>query len=136
MKPCRECKREVSEQAVACPGCGAPYPSREHWDGWGIEYKSPLMIAGIPLLHVSFKYRANRMPVVARGVIAIGQFACGVVTISQFGIGLFSLGQFAIAGVAVAQFALAYSLVAQFGAYLSHGSGQFVLQISQVLATL
>jgi hypothetical protein len=136
MKPCRECKREVSEQAFACPGCGAPYPSRERWDGWGFEYKSPMSIAGLPLIHISFKYRANRMPVPARGVVAIGQFAYGVVTISQFGLGFFSLGQFAIAGFAVAQFGLAYSLVAQFGAYVNQGRGQFVAQIGQWLGLL
>jgi hypothetical protein len=106
MKQCRECKREVSDQAFACPGCGAPYPSREHWDGWGFEYKSPIRMAGLPLLHISFKYRANRMPVPARGIVAIGQFACGVVTISQF------------------------------AAYVNQGRGQFVAQIGQLLGIL
>ena len=81
MKPCRECRREISEQAFACPHCGAPYPARESWDGWGYEYKSKLAVAGLPLLHISFKYRPNRRPVVARGIIAIGQFGCGVVCI-------------------------------------------------------
>lgn len=85
MKPCRECHREVSEQAFACPQCGAPYPAKAVWDGWGYEYKTKLF--GLPLSHIAFKYRPNRMPVVARGVIAIGQFACGVICISQFGIG-------------------------------------------------
>jgi hypothetical protein len=133
VKPCRECQREVSDQAFICPGCGAPYPSREHWDGWGFEYKAPMQIAGLPLIHISFKYRANRVPVPARGIIAIGQFAYGVVTISQFGLGLFSVSQFTIAGFAVAQFGLAYSLVAQFGAYVNSGRGQFLAPIGQWL---
>jgi hypothetical protein len=64
MKPCRECRREVSEQAFACPQCGAPYPARESWKGWGHEYKSRLTIAGLPLVHISFKYRPDRTPVV------------------------------------------------------------------------
>ena len=34
MKPCRECQHTVSEQAISCPQCGAPYPAREKWDGW------------------------------------------------------------------------------------------------------
>ena len=135
MKPCRECRREISEQAVACPQCGAPSPAREHWDGWGYEYKSPLTIAGLPLLHISFKYRPNRTPVVARGVIAIGQFGCGIVCITQFGIGLFSLSQFTLAGFAFAQFAAAYSLVAQFGVYLAEGHGQYVFPLSRFLGT-
>ncbi len=126
MKPCRECRREVSEQAPSCPGCGAPYPAREKWDGWGFEYQSGLRFLGLPLLHVSFKYRPNRVPVVARGVIAVGQFAVGGVTVSQFGIGLVSVSQFTIAGFALAQFGVAWSLVAQIGLFLHEGRGQFV----------
>jgi len=71
--------------------------------------------SGLPLLHISFKYRANRRPVVAKGLIAIGQFACGVRPLSQFGEGCVSVSQFTIAGYAFAQFAIAYSLIAQMG---------------------
>jgi hypothetical protein len=133
MKPCRECHHEISEQAFTCPHCGAPSPARASWDGWGYEYKSRFAIAGLPLLHISFKFRPNRTPVVARGVIAIGQFGCGIVCIAQFGIGVFSLCQFTVAGFAVAQFALAYALVAQFGAYLAEGHGQLVINLSKLL---
>ena len=133
MKPCRECSHQVSEQAFACPNCGAPYPARDKWDGWGFEYKSEAQLFGLPLLHISFKYGPNRMPVPARGVIAIGQFAAGLVTISQFGIGLFSLGQFALGGFAVAQFGAAWSLIAQFGLYVDQGYGQFVRNLPDLL---
>ena len=133
MKPCRECKREVSEQATFCPQCGAPYPARASWDGWGFEYKSALTLAGIPFVHISFKYRPNRTPVVARGIIAIGQFGCGVVCIAQFGVGVFCISQFALAGFALAQFAAAYSLIAQFGVYIAEGRGQLVYQLSRLL---
>src|SRR5262252_8233753 len=126
MKPCRECQHQISEQAFTCPQCGAPYPSRESWDGWGYEYKSKLSIGRLPLVHISFKYRPNRTPVVARGVIAIGQFACGIICIAQFSIGLVSISQFTLAAFAVAQFAVAYSLVAQLGVYLGEGRGQLV----------
>jgi hypothetical protein len=136
MKPCRECKRQVSEQAFACPGCGAPYPAQDAWDGWGYEYKSKARIAGIPLVHVSFKYRPNRTPVVACGVIAIGQFACGVVCIAQFSVGFLSISQFTLAAFAIAQFAVAYSLVAQFGIYVAEGYGQLVFQLSRLLGLL
>ena len=88
---------------------------------------------GLPLLHISFKYRPNRMPVPARGVIAIGQFAAGLVTVSQFGIGLFSLSQFALGGFVVAQFAAAWSLIAQFGLYVDRGCGQFVVSLPKLL---
>lgn len=133
MTPCRECQRDVSNQAVSCPQCGAPYPARPMWDGWGYEYKSGLALAGLPLLHISFKYRANRVPVVARGIIAIGQFGCGVVCIAQFGAGLLCISQFSVAAFAVAQFAVAYSVVAQFGLYVAEGHGQHVTPLVALL---
>jgi hypothetical protein len=132
MKNCRDCRHEVSEQAMACPHCGAPYPAKEKWDGYGFEYKSQTELMGLPLIHVSFKYR-NRRPVPAVGVIAIGQFACGIVTLSQFGVGVVSVSQFTVAGFALAQFALAYSLIAQMGLYLHEGHGQLVLNLMKLL---
>jgi len=136
MKNCRDCRHEVSEQAMACPHCGAPFPARDKWDGWGFEYKSPAEILGLPLIHISFKYRPNRRPVVAKGVIAIGQFACGIITISQFGLGVVSVSQFTIAGFALAQFALAYSLIAQMGLYVHEGHGQFVRNLMALIGQL
>ena len=136
MKPCRECGQKVSLQAVACPSCGAPQPAKENWDGWGFEYKSEARFLGLPLLHISFKYRHNRMPVPAKGVIAIGHFAYGFFTLSQFGIGVVSVGQFTIAGLAVAQFALAYELIAQIGVYINEGRGQLVISLAELLAKI
>lgn len=91
---------------------------------------------GLPLLHVSFKYRPNRVPVPARGVIAVGQFACGIVTISQFGIGLVSVSQFTIAGLALAQFAFAWKLIAQIGIYIEEGRGQLVWSLMEIIKRL
>lgn len=136
MKQCRECGHRVSDQAFACPQCGAPYPAKASWTGWGYEYKSSLGFAGLPLLHIAFKYRPNKTPVVARGIFAVGQFGYGVVCISQFGVGLVSISQFTVAGFALAQFGVAYSLVAQMGIYIHEGYGQAVMSVSQLLATL
>jgi len=133
MQPCRSCRRPVSEDALSCPQCGAPYPARERWDGWGFEYKSQAELFGWPLLHISFKYRPNRMPVVARGIVAIGQFGIGVFTIAQFGIGLVGVAQFALAGFALAQFGAAYSLIAQIGVYIHQGRGQIVRSLAELL---
>ena len=133
MKPCRECQHEVSEQALSCPNCGAPYPAREKWDGWGFEYKSETTLLGLPLIHISFKYRPNKVPVVAKGIIAIGQFGCGIINISQFGIGIFSLSQFTVSVFAIAQFAVAYWLIAQFGLYIHKGQGQIVKSLQELL---
>jgi hypothetical protein len=136
MKPCRECEHVISEQAGACPNCGAPFPARAHWDGYGFEYKSKTHLFGTPLLHVSFKYKATGGPVPARGIIAIGQFGMGVINISQFGIGLVSVGQFTIAGYALAQFAFAWDLIAQMGVYINQGHGQLVISLADLLEKL
>jgi len=85
MKKCRECQHDISEKAVYCPHCGAPYPDQAKWDGCGFEYKSKTIIMGLPLVHISFKYRPNRMPVPAKGILSIGQFGMGIINISQFG---------------------------------------------------
>lgn len=136
MSACRICKHPVSSDAMACPACGAPYPARAEWDGYGFEYRSKATFLGLPLVHIAFKYRPNRVPVVARGVIAIGQFACGGFTLAQFGIGIISVSQFTIAGLALAQFALAYRLVAQMGIYVQEGAGQLVISLAALLEML
>ena len=136
MKPCRECQHQISEQAISCPQCGAPYPAKASWTGWGFEYKSKAQIGGLPLLHVAFKYKPNRVPVVAKGIVAIGQFGYGVVCISQFGVGLVSVSQFTVAGFALTQIGFAYSLIAQIGVYVDQGYGQLVISISELLAAL
>lgn len=133
MKPCRECRHPVSEQAFACPGCGAPYPARPKWDGWGFEYKSKTELLGWPLLHISFKYRPGGRPVPARGIVAIGQFAIGVLNISQFGVGVVSISQFTVSVFALAQFAIAWSLIAQIGLYVDKGYGQVVRSLVELL---
>lgn len=133
MKRCRDCQHVVSEQAVSCPNCGAPFPAKEQWDGYGFEYKSDANIFGVPLLHISFKYRPNKTPVPAKGIIAIGQFGIGLINISQFGIGIFSVSQFTISVYALAQFAVAYSLIAQLGLYIDKGYGQLVWNLMELL---
>ncbi len=133
MKKCRECQHDISEQALACPNCGARYPAKEKWDGWGFEYKSKIIIMGLPLLHISFKYGPNKIPVPAKGIIAIGQFGIGIINISQFGVGIISISQFTIAAFALAQFAIAYSLVAQIGLYINRGYGQLVWNIIELI---
>jgi hypothetical protein len=133
---CRQCHTVVAENAAVCPNCGISCPTTRQANGWGFEYKSNASLFGLPLIHVSFKYRVNRTPVIAKGIIAVGQFACGIVTISQFGCGLFSLSQIALAGFAIAQFGVAYSLLAQFGVFVHEGHGQFVINVLRLLHLL
>ena len=121
---------------MSCPSCGAPFPAKDKWDGRGFEYKTETKLLGLPLLHISFKYRPNRVPVPARGIIAIGQFACGIITISQFGIGFISISQFTVAVYALAQFAFAYNLIAQLGIYIHEGHGQLVKSLHELMGML
>ena len=123
----------MSGDVLVCPNCGAPYPAKEEWVGWGFEYKSRVRLAGLPLVHISFKYALGRGPVPAKGIIAIGQFAIGVGTISQFGLGVVSVGQFAVGGFVLAQLAVAYSLIAQIGLFVGRGYGQLVRDIFELI---
>ncbi len=133
MKKCRDCGNEVSESALECPKCGALYPYKEKWDGYGLEYKSKTVIMGLPLVHISFKYRPNLLPVPAKGIIAIGQFGIGIINIFQFGAGIFSLSQITASVYAVCQIGIAYSLIAQFGLYWDKGYGQIVRNLKELL---
>jgi len=136
MKECRDCNHSISEQALMCPHCGAPYPAKEKWNDWGFEYKTKTTILGLPLLHISFKYRPNGMPVPAKGIISIGQFGIGIINISQFGLGIVSISQFTIAIFALAQIGIAYSLIAQIGLYIDKGYGQIVKNIIELIKNL
>ena len=129
---CRECGHEISKFAHTFPKCGAPHPADERLDGRGFEYKSKATLFGLPLIHISFRWRFNGTPVPAVGVIAIGQFGLGVINISQIGIGFISISQITIAGYALAQIAFAYSLIAQVGLYIHQGVGQVVFNVSRL----
>lgn len=136
---CRRCGQFVTEETASCPHCGVLHPAETESGGRGFEYKSEATLFGLPILHISFKYRPSRsgwntrpLPVPAKGVIAVGQVAFGIVTISQVGVGVFSLSQFTVAGFAIAQFALAYSLIAQFGVFLHQGRGQFAMSLTEI----
>ena len=133
MKECRGCGQTVSEQARFCPGCGAPRPALETWDGYGYEYKSQTQLWGWPVLHISFKYRPNKIPVVARGIIAIGQFGVGLITIAQFGIGVIAVGQFALGAWVLAQIGVGWFLIAQVGLFAHKGLGQAVENILDLI---
>lgn len=114
--PCRECRREISDQASVCPHCGAPSPTHTEWKGTGFEWKSSRTFYGYPLVHIAFGRDARGRRRVARGIVAIGQFAVGLITVAQFGVGiLFGFGQFICGLTAVSQFAVA----------LVFGIGQF-----------
>ena len=95
---CRECGREISDQADACPGCGYPMKEKSSPSGAGglvrplvYEYKSPRTFLGLPLVHIVYgpAWGGGFKP--ARGVIAIGNVALGIVAIGGFAAGIFTL---------------------------------------------
>ena len=71
MSPLIYCTKNGELLQLPCPNCGIQYPAKEKRDGWGFEYKSKTIIMGLPLLHISFKYGPNKIPVPAKGIIAI-----------------------------------------------------------------
>jgi len=103
---CRECGAQVSTQAFSCPHCGAPRPADAAWTGSGYEWKSARTVWGYPLVHVAFGRDSRGRRRVAKGVVAIGQFAVGLITVAQFGVGLLlGVGQFMAGLLVLAQFA-------------------------------
>ena len=104
---CRECQHQVSQQAVACPNCGAPYPAQGEWKGRGFEWKSERTLYGLPLIHIAFGRNEKGQWRVAKGIIAIGQFAIGVFSFAQIGAALiFGFGQIIFAPIVIAQIAI------------------------------
>ncbi len=104
---CRECQHEVSQTARRCPQCRAPLPGRPNWQGTGYDWQSSTTIWGYPLIHIAYGRNPQGRLRVAKGVIAIGQFAIGLITIAQFGVGfIFGFGQFVLALSAIAQVAI------------------------------
>ncbi len=91
---CRECGREISDQADSCPGCGFPQKDKLAPAGPGgflrslvYEYKSPRKIFGLPLVHIVYGFYGAGMFKPAKGFIAIGNVAIGVIAIGGFAVG-------------------------------------------------
>jgi hypothetical protein len=90
------------------------------------EFMSRSRILGLPLVH----YTYGRNPETgrrrcARGIIAVGRFACGVIAIGHASFGLIAFGQLAIGIIGgLGQFASGVWAVGQVAAGLVFGLGQ------------
>ncbi len=72
----------------------------------GFEYKTKTTIYGWPIVHVAFGRDDKGRVMVAKGILAIGQFGIGVITLAQLGVGvLFGFGQLIGGLVAIGQVA-------------------------------
>jgi hypothetical protein len=118
MTSCTECGNSLSDQAQICPHCGCPVPGNapaEIRRYRGFEWRTQAEILGYPLVHIAFgRHPETGKWMIAKGIIAIGQFALGLITIAQFGVGfLFGFGQCVAGYIAVGQ--------AAFGIYFGLG---------------
>jgi hypothetical protein len=93
----------------------------------GLYWKSRASLFGVPLVCIAFGPDENGRTRVAKGFIAVGQFAVGLITLAQFGVGiLFGVGQFVIGVAVLGQFCA--GLIAAFGQFAAgaFAIGQFV----------
>lgn len=95
-------------------------------DLWGFDWKTKTAVMGIPLVCVSFGRDHNGKRRIAKGLIAVGNYAIGGIALGQFALGVISIGQFAFGLAAAGQLALA--IVAGFGQFALgvFAVGQFV----------
>jgi hypothetical protein len=103
---CSECGGEISDLAITCPHCGAP-TGRGSLYGYGYEYRSPIVIGNLPLVHVAtgMDPRTGRKRV-AKGIIAIGDIALGVVAVGGVAVGGLALGGCALGVCAIGGLAI------------------------------
>ena len=96
---------------VASPSPSQPSTTivNNYYTTFRYEYKSKRTLFGLPLIHIRL---GDRGVGVARGVIAIGNYAVGIFSLGGFSLGVFSVGGlslgllFSLAGLAVGGLAI------------------------------
>lgn len=93
-----------------CPECGRPIVEvlvrpAQRWTG-GRRYASPIVVFGLPLVHIAQGPHGGEKRGHARGIIAIGDLATGVLAIGGFAQGVIAVGGCAVGLVAFGGLAL------------------------------
>ena len=99
---CPHCGKMIQIYTTGSTSPGFLFPWR-----LGFEYRTQTRLFGLPLIHVAFGYNPHTgLPRLARGIIAVGNFAIGLVAIGGIAVGGFvlsgiGLGIGVLAGIAV-----------------------------------
>jgi len=72
----------------------------------GFEWRTKASIFGFPLISIAFGRDTDGRIRIAKGLLAVGQFAYGGIVVAQFGAGIVTLSQFAVGLLAFGQLAL------------------------------
>lgn len=119
-----ERSNETESREAPCSNCEESRSVETKRKSGGFQWKSRLGLFGIPLIHIAFGCDHRGRIRVAKGFIAIGQFAVGGITICQFGVGvLFAIGQVTAGLISLGQLAVGLLAAGQMVAGL-YGVGQ------------
>ncbi len=107
--------------------CGLPTDRPEVECTAGYYWTTRAHLFGLPLICIAFGSDLNGKSRVAKGFIAVGQFAVGGIVVAQFGLGIIGIGQFIFGVAALGQLAL--GLLVGFG-QISAG----IFSVGQIVA--